>query len=382
MRIDGYSVFMNAAHFSYKSVVFESSNTTESKENFKSDELIKSPLIADSGTSLRMDENSLIKDLSASLLKSINDKTKSRDNFELSFTYIEAEAISFQTAAYVKTQDKEIALELNISLSRSFAQQTNITIEEAKALQDPLILELSGSAPTLSSKTFAFDIDSDGVEDQISMLGSGSAFLSLDKNNNSVIDNGGELFGATGGDGFKELRAYDDDKNGWIDENDKIFNKLRIWKKSDGKDELIALGEVGIGAIFLGNISTPFELKTRSNEQLGVMRSSGFFLFENGKAGMISQIDLAVSQENKSQSELVIATKDSLRRFQGVSFYKTQSQEDESSLDKRLEKLQKLLKSLETKLARAQDEEKAPLQAQIGAVYSQMMSLISKKTAD
>lgn len=378
MRIDGYSVFMNMEHFSYKSQSLQVSGASSSKENFSSNESSKSSIVSDVTSSAIKNKDGIVKDLSAALLKSISERTKRRDSVEISSTYIEAEALNFKTTAYVKTNDKEIALELNVSLSRSFVEQTKISFGDTKALQDPLILNLDGSFPSLSSKTFAFDIDSDGKEDQISMLGGGSVFLALDKNNNGTIDDGRELFGAASGNGFEELRAYDDDKNGWIDENDKIFNKLRVWKKSEGKDELVALGQVGIGAIFLGDISTPFELKTLSNEQLGVMRKSGFFLFESGKAGVISQIDLAISQVNDSEKNLLVGTKENLKKLQGMKLYKNEPTEDDNSMEKKLEKLQKLLKSLEAKLNRANDEEKGPLQVQIGAVYSQMMSLISK----
>ncbi|MDD5372012.1 MAG: hypothetical protein PHO62_01150 [Sulfurimonas sp.] len=378
MRVDGYSVFMNMEHFSYKGISLQASGTTDTKESFKSGESTKAPIVGGLDSINLKDENGIIKDLSASLLKNISDRIENSDRFELSSTYIEAEALSFQTTAYVKTADREIAFELNVSLSRSFMQQTNISLNDTKTLQDPIILELSGSFPSLGSKTFAFDIDSDGEEDQISMLGANSAFLALDKNSNNIIDNGSELFGAKSSNGFEELRAYDDDKNGWIDENDKIFNKLRIWKKSQGEDKLIALGEVGIGAIFLGDISTPFELKTLSNEQLGAMRKSSFFLFENGKAGVISQIDLAVSKESSNETKLLTSANESLKKLQGINSYKTESQESDDSMDKTLEKLQKLLKSLEAKLSSAKDEEKPSLQAQIGSIFSQMMSLISK----
>ena len=376
MRVDDYSVLMNMEHFSYRAASLQTSNTATADKNFKSNDSLKTDVVESLNLSSTDKQNGIIKDLSASLLKSISDKTRVQDRFRLSATYIEAEALNFQTKAYIKTDDKEMEINLNVSLSRSFVAQMNI--ESVKALQDPLILNINGSAPSLSSKTFAFDIDSDGKEEQISMLGRGSVFLALDKNNNRRVDDGTELFGAKSGDGFEELRAYDDDKNGWIDENDKIFNKLRVWDKSEGKDKLIALGEVGIGAIFLGGITTPFELKTLSNEQLGVIRKSGFFLFESAEAGMISQIDLAVSQKEDVGSQLFINAKEGLKKLQGINSYKGESNEDSDSMEKRLEKLQKLLKSLEAKLNRAPDEQKAPLQAQIGAVYAQMMSLISK----
>ena len=38
------------------------------------------------------------------------------------------------------------------------------------------------------------------------------------------------------------------DGNGWIDEKDEIFNRLRIWTKDEsGNDKLVALGVAGIG---------------------------------------------------------------------------------------------------------------------------------------
>lgn len=375
MRVEGYSVFMSADHFSYKGSAINTSSVLDSNQNFKSGESLKSQAVEDIVHTKAENQDFLIKELSASLLNSIANSTKSRDRFELSATYVEAEALNFNTAAYIKSGDKEITVELSVSLSRSFVQQ--VSISDAKTLQDPLILNLDGSLPSLSSRTFSFDIDSDGEKDQISMLERNNGFLALDKNSNGIIDNGNELFGTKSGNGFEDLRLYDEDKNGWIDENDKIFDKLRIWNKSEGKDELVALGEVGIGAIFLGDISTPFELKTLSNEQLGAMRRSSFFLFENGRSSLISQIDLALSKT--SQTQTLTNVNESIKKFQGISLYKTESKESGDSMEKQLEKLQKVLKSLEQKLSEAKDEEKPPLQAQIGAIYSQMMALLSKE---
>ena len=55
------------------------------------------------------------------------------------------------------------------------------------------------------------------------MLGKGSGFLALDKDGNGKIDDGNELFGTKSSDGFGDLREYDSDGSGWIDENDEIL---------------------------------------------------------------------------------------------------------------------------------------------------------------
>jgi len=109
------------------------------------------------------------------------------------------------------------------------------------------------------------------------------------------VDDGTELFGPTMGNGFAELAMYDDDQNGWIDENDAIYNDLSIWmREDDGEPKLVALGMAGVGAIYLGHVETPFSLKDPANNTLGEIRQSGIFLFENGNVGTIQHIDLAI----------------------------------------------------------------------------------------
>ncbi|MDD4335684.1 MAG: hypothetical protein PHY77_08790 [Desulfotomaculaceae bacterium] len=50
----------------------------------------------------------------------------------------------------------------------------------------------------------------------------------------------------------------------------------------------------GVGAIFLGNVNAPFEMKDQANLLHGAVRNTGVFLYESGRAGTIQQIDLAV----------------------------------------------------------------------------------------
>lgn len=387
MKVERYNVFSNADYFHYQSSNKQDFQRDEIKEehssqnNFKGDESIGSSSVTDNTISANTEEKLLIRDLSTSLLEGIRQSIELGDNFGFRTIHSEAEALTFDTTATIKTDNREIELNLSVSLSRSFVEQTKIVHERVEekfnVLMDPLVIELKGSFPSLNSKTFSFDIDSDGAEDQISMLGNTSAFLALDKNSNGIIDNGNELFGAKSGNGFQELRMYDEDKNGWIDENDSIFNKLRVWYKTENRDELIAIGEVGIGAIYLGDIVTPFGVKNSSNELLGVMRKSSFFLFENGKGGMISQIDLAVLRENTVQ-ETISSANNTMKKLQGINLYKINIDEDSDSIDIKLEKLKKRLQSLEVKLQKAGEEEKISIQAQIYAVQLQMMELISQ----
>lgn len=202
-------------------------------------------------------------------------------------TYQEEESLSMQTKGCVKTQDgRSIDINLDVTMQHSFYSKT---MTKETMMIDPLVINFEGNLPELGDATFSFDIDCDGTSDQISCLAKNSGFLALDKNNNGQIDDGSELFGTQSGNGFKDLSQYDTDANGWIDENDPIFEGLRIWSNH----ELIGLGEMGIGAIYLGAQSSPFTFKNDANESLGSLRQSGIFLFESGDVGIISQIDFA-----------------------------------------------------------------------------------------
>ena len=208
----------------------------------------------------------------------------------------EQETTSFETKGTVLTEDgREIEFNVKALMSRSFVSSTVTEINYGAALKDPLVINLNGNVASVSDQTFYFDIDADGHKDAVKMLSEGSGFLALDKNGDGTINDGSELFGALSGNGFEDLREYDSDNNGWIDEADEAFASLMVWQVGrDGNRSLTAIGEAGIGAIYLGYADTEYSLNSAyTNETNGVIRKSGVFLYENGKTGIMQQIDLA-----------------------------------------------------------------------------------------
>jgi hypothetical protein len=213
--------------------------------------------------------------------------------------HAETEQTTFSAQGVIQTADgKEIKFNLSLEMSRSFSEEINVSVrlgDAARQKKDPLVINFNGNAAQLTDAKFAFDLNSDGTAEQISFLQSGSGFLALDKNADGTINNGSELFGPATGNGFQELASYDQDHNGFIDENDSVFNDLRILTKdSQGADLLASLVDKGIGAIYLGNTATPFDLKNSQNNLDGQIRSSGIYLNEDGSVGTVQQIDLAV----------------------------------------------------------------------------------------
>ena len=218
--------------------------------------------------------------------------------YEHHLAYQESESTSFTATGSIKTQDgKSIAFSVKLNMSREFRMESNssITAGDPEKKIDPLVINFDGNAAELSQKHFEFDIDANGTTEQIATLKPGSGFLALDKNQDGVINNGSELFGPNSGNGFSELAKYDSDNNGFIDEADPIYDSLRIWQRNeDGSQQLIALGDKNIGAIYLGHATTPFQLNTTDNQSLGEITDTGVYLTEDGKTGTIQQINLSV----------------------------------------------------------------------------------------
>lgn len=210
----------------------------------------------------------------------------------------EEENTAFTSQGLVKTADgREITFGISVEMSRSYVEQNDYLKEEVGyVFTDPLVINMDADVASVSDQKFYFDLDADGKEEQISFAGEGSGFLALDKNSDGTINDGNELFGTKSGDGFKDLSAYDKDKNGWIDENDEIFNQLKIWTKDeDGKDQLVDLKKAGVGALYLGKVSTEFSLNNQEdNRTNAVIRSTGMYLKESGEAGTLQHVDLAV----------------------------------------------------------------------------------------
>jgi hypothetical protein len=209
----------------------------------------------------------------------------------------EFEQTQVSAEGWVKTADgQEISFTLDLSMTRSYREETSLSLRfGAAARRDPLVLNFNGTAAQLCDRRFSFDLDYNGSVENLALLTGGSGYLAIDHNGNGRIDSGHELFGPATNSGFGELAALDSDGNRWIDENDVAFDALRIWTPSaEGEGTLEPLAQRKVGAIGLDHIDSPFELRGAGNSNLGAIAASGVFLAEDGRAGNIQELDLAV----------------------------------------------------------------------------------------
>ncbi len=236
-------------------------------------------------------------------------------SYERHEVFHESESTDFAVQGVIVTADgRKLSFELSLSMQRSYTEVSSTVLRGgAVQQQDPLVINFDGMAAQLQDQRFSFDLNADGQVEQVALLSGDRGYLALDRNGNGRVDDGSELFGPETGQGFAELAQWDDDGNGWIDEADAVFQRLQVWMPqadatamtladnaaeatgaTQGIGTLRALSTVGVGALYLGAVSTPFELKSADQQSLGTVRSSSVYLSEAGSVGTVQQIDLTV----------------------------------------------------------------------------------------
>ena len=209
----------------------------------------------------------------------------------------QSESVSMQASGLVHTADgREIALATRVSYERRELSVERLELRAgAAAMKDPLVLVFDGAIASRSDETVALDLDRDGQDERLPLVGGNAAFLVHDRNGNGRVDDGSELLGAVSGDGFAELAALDQDQNGFIDDADAAAKQLYVWEGRDGqRDRLVPLAARGVGALYTRAAATAFELRGGDGEAWGKIRETGVFLKEDGGSGLLQQIDLKV----------------------------------------------------------------------------------------
>ncbi len=179
-----------------------------------------------------------------------------------------------KTAAEVGQQGVTNVVAANTRTERELAKifDTPPSKSNAESESSPIIIDLDGNGvgtiALQNSNTF-FDLDSNHFSENTGWVGKNDALLSLDLNSDGIINNGKELFGnhtklengESAKNGYEALKQYDENKDGKIDIQDSIWNKLLLWKDSDSdakseEGELITLDEAGIKSISLNYINS------------------------------------------------------------------------------------------------------------------------------
>ena len=149
----------------------------------------------------------------------------------------------------------------NVTTLAALTAITNADIVVYNSATDPIILDLDHNGYTFSTleNGVQFDINADGIKDQVAWNTSGDGILAIDLNHDGVINDGTEIFtpdfaGGHFASGSAALASLDTNHDGLIDFGDEAFDSLVIWKdaNADGitdAGELSSLADNGIASI-------------------------------------------------------------------------------------------------------------------------------------
>lgn len=170
--------------------------------------------------------------------------------------------------------------------------------QEAVAEQDSIQFNSGGTVTTANGRTLAFSLEfnmsrdyyeQNGLEAYLDSAARADAFAVMEERREPSLGSGNADFG----DGFMKLRAYDLDHGGWLSEADDVCGRLSILPMSEKGDKtLIRLADVGIGAIYLQEVDTPYEARDMM-ETYNDLRGSSAYLKGSGRAG-VHHIDLSL----------------------------------------------------------------------------------------
>jgi hypothetical protein len=160
---------------------------------------------------------------------------------------------------------------------------------------EPLVISLDGSEPEFTTQVggVAFDLDADGIPEQISWTipVRAHAFVVMDLDRNGRIDSGRELIGGASGppNGFTYLRAYDGfrtaaelknprlrgPKDLTLDRSDVLFERLILWMDAnhDGVSQEAELQSASYAGLDRIDLQSGIILRTDGRGNVIVERS-------------------------------------------------------------------------------------------------------------
>jgi len=141
---------------------------------------------------------------------------------------------------------------------------------------------------------FAFDLNGDGQTEQVPLLSGHRGYLALDRNSNQRIDSGSNCSALRPATATPNWRAMTSTAMAGSTKTTPCSPSSRCGcpRRRRGTADVTQGG--GVGALSLAATQTPFALRTSGNDPLGMVRSTSAYLREDGGAGTMQQIDLAV----------------------------------------------------------------------------------------
>ena len=170
---------------------------------------------------------------------------------------------------YVRIRDEEPNINGDDGRDQLFSiERLSFANGETLSIASPIILDLDGDGLEVVSAQESealFDVDGDGVRDDTSWIGSGDAFLFIDRDGDGSVSGVEELSFVDDVENARSdldgLRSFDSNEDGILSSGDERFADFGVWQdlNTDGEvdaGEIFTLGEAGVVSINLNAQAT------------------------------------------------------------------------------------------------------------------------------
>ncbi|AEF99778.1 hypothetical protein [Methylomonas methanica] len=180
--------------------------------------------------------------------------------YQQSTAYFESQTITFNAQGTINTKDgQSIDFSVSLSMSHILYKETNLSLSGGDATNgSPLTVNFEGNATELTTTHFEFAFDTHGSQDQVDILKSNNNTQEpASKTADTVYD---QSEPASQSADSIEKPAGDDSQ--LIGMAKLVYQQLRIWQRhADSSQQLLALGEKNLGALYLGHLTAPLQPK-------------------------------------------------------------------------------------------------------------------------
>ncbi len=149
---------------------------------------------------------------------------------------------------YVRTRDEDPTVNGDDGRDQLYSiERLTFSDGETISVSSPIILDLDGDGTefvSASESSALFDLDNDGVRDDTSWIGSGDAFLFLDRNGDGFVSGVNEISFVDDVEDARSdldgLRSFDSNGDGILSSGDERFSEFGVWQDLDTDGEVDA----------------------------------------------------------------------------------------------------------------------------------------------
>lgn len=207
--------------------------------------------------------------------------------YQQSTAYFESQVITFSAQGTINTKDgQSVDFSVSLSMSHILYRETNLSLGGSDATNgSPLTVNFEGNATELTTTHFEFAFDSNGSQDQVDTV-------KFSNDTPDAAPKPADTESTATGQSTDSIEKPVGNDSQLIGMAKLLYQQLRIWQRhADGSQQLLALGEKNLGALYLGHLTAPLQQTADSGSALAEAADANTNSPQNNQTDAAQQIN-------------------------------------------------------------------------------------------